>query len=400
MNKRLLKVAVTTALTVAFAAPAFANPFADVPAKHWAYDAVNKLAQAGIVDGYNDGTFRGEKTMTRYEMAQIISKAMNKNLNADQKATMDKLSKEFGTELNSMGVKVDSVQKQVSDMFKISGDARVRFFNTDDAATNDNTDYRARIAFDGKVNDHMKFSTRLTAGNVDSLTNDSSNTGSKAVIVLDTANVTVNALGMSNTIGRQDIKTGSGYLMDTQFNGISSNVGDLKLFAGNLQKTDIARIYGLEYKTNVMGANVTADYVKDVSSDTNIYGANVGFGLVKGVSAVGEYFKFDGTTSPAAKAYGVKFDNVGLSAMYRDVEAGAYRSSSTMAADRPYADIKSGGYAAYDGALANGFKGLEVRYDKALDKNVTMTLQYQDFESKATGAKLGARANAGVSIKF
>ena len=52
MNKRMLKVAVVSALTVAFAVPAFANPFTDVPVKHWSYDSVNKLAQAGIIDGY------------------------------------------------------------------------------------------------------------------------------------------------------------------------------------------------------------------------------------------------------------------------------------------------------------------------------------------------------------
>ncbi|MDF2927765.1 MAG: S-layer protein [Anaerospora sp.] len=71
MKKKIAAaLAVTFALgvTSAFAA----NPFVDVPAKHWAYDAVSKLAQAGIVDGYGDGTFRGDKNITRYEMAQIL----------------------------------------------------------------------------------------------------------------------------------------------------------------------------------------------------------------------------------------------------------------------------------------------------------------------------------------
>ncbi len=115
-------------MVLAFAAPALANPFADVPAKHWAYDAVNKLAQAGVVDGYGDGTFRGDKTVTRYEMAQIISKAMNKDLNADQKTVVDKLSREFSTELTSMGVKVEGMQQQLDNMVKVSGDARIRYF--------------------------------------------------------------------------------------------------------------------------------------------------------------------------------------------------------------------------------------------------------------------------------
>lgn len=391
VNKRLMKVAVTTALTVAFAVPAFANPFSDVPAKHWAYDSVNKLVQAGIVDGYGDGTFRGDKTMTRYEMATIVAKAMNKSLNADQKATVDRLSKEFGTELTTMGIKVDSMQNQVDNMVKISGDARVRYFNND--ATNDVTDYRARVSFDGKVNNNMKFNLRLTSGNIDSLTNmTSTNAGSKGLIALDTANVTIKGLGMTNTIGRQDLKLGAGYLVDTQFNGISSQSGALKLYAGNLQK-DITRFYGAEYKTDVLGAKVTADYMKDVAGDKNIYGANTTFGLVKGVNAIVEYYKFDGDVTADAKAYGLKFNDIGLSALYRDVEAGAFSTASTMAGDRPFQD-------SYITDMGAGFKGLEVRYDKALDKNVNLTLQHQDFEAKATGVKLGARTNAGISVKF
>ena len=57
-----------------------ANPFADIPAGHWAYDSVKELAEAGIVKGYDDGSFGGERLMTRNEMAQIIAKAMAKIL--------------------------------------------------------------------------------------------------------------------------------------------------------------------------------------------------------------------------------------------------------------------------------------------------------------------------------
>ena len=49
------------------------NPFSDVPSGHWAYGAVAKLAAEGVIDGYPDGTFKGNKTMTRYEMAQIVA---------------------------------------------------------------------------------------------------------------------------------------------------------------------------------------------------------------------------------------------------------------------------------------------------------------------------------------
>ena len=96
MNKKLLKVAITTALATAFAVPAFANPFSDVPADHWAYDAVSSLAQAGVIEGYEDGTFRGNKTMTRYEMAQIVAKAMTKELNGSLLISVEFFSHSFG----------------------------------------------------------------------------------------------------------------------------------------------------------------------------------------------------------------------------------------------------------------------------------------------------------------
>ena len=109
MKKSLIvTLALVFILGIAGTAFAAANPFVDVPAKHWAYESVSKLAAAGIVDGYGDGTFRGDKTMTRYEMAQIVAKAMAKSDKADaqMKATIDKLAVEFAAELNNLGVRV------------------------------------------------------------------------------------------------------------------------------------------------------------------------------------------------------------------------------------------------------------------------------------------------------
>ncbi|HWR44314.1 S-layer homology domain-containing protein [Sporomusa sp.] len=380
MNKKLLKVAVTTALTVAFAVPAFANPFSDVPAKHWAYDAVNKLAKAGVVTGYGDGTFKGDKTVSRYEMASMIATAMQKNLNNDQKEIVDQLSKEFATELNSMGVKVEALDKKVDNMVKISGDARVRYAALEN--NSDDTDFRARVSFDGKINDNMKFNARVTTGDVkydDAFT-------TKSSINLDTANVTFNALGLTNTIGRQDIKLGNGSLMDTQMTGLSSNLGGLKVFAGNMK--DQNRIYVGEYGLNIAGAKITADYVKNDTTGDDTYGANASFKLTNGVAALGEFYKTDGTAVNAnAAAYGLKFNKLGLTALYRDVEAGALPLYSNMRIDlTPVANN-------------NGFKGLEVQYDRALAKNTTLNVKYQDFEDQ-NGIELGARTAATVNVKF
>ena len=78
--KKTLVSALTTALVVGAASTTFAaaNPFSDVPADHWAYDAVAQLAQDGVIEGYGDTTFQGDKNITRYEMAQMVAKAMAK----------------------------------------------------------------------------------------------------------------------------------------------------------------------------------------------------------------------------------------------------------------------------------------------------------------------------------
>ena len=91
---------------------AAANPFSDVPADHWAYDAVSQLAADGVINGYGDGTYRGDRNITRYEMAQMIAKAMAKSdVSAKNKALIDKLAAEFSDELNNLGVRVAKLEK-------------------------------------------------------------------------------------------------------------------------------------------------------------------------------------------------------------------------------------------------------------------------------------------------
>ena len=76
--KKSLASLLTTAFMVGAASTSFAaaNPFSDVPAGHWAYDAVTQLAADGVIEGYGDGTFLGNRNITRYEMAQMVAKAL------------------------------------------------------------------------------------------------------------------------------------------------------------------------------------------------------------------------------------------------------------------------------------------------------------------------------------
>ncbi len=74
--KKSLVSGLIGALAVGVTATAFAaaNPFEDVPADHWAYDAVAQLAADGVIEGYGDGTYRGDQEITRYEMAQMVAR--------------------------------------------------------------------------------------------------------------------------------------------------------------------------------------------------------------------------------------------------------------------------------------------------------------------------------------
>ncbi|QDR81480.1 S-layer homology domain-containing protein [Sporomusa termitida] len=129
MNKDSLKKKLLATLTFAalagFTASALAaapNPFGDVPAKHWAYEAVNKLKQEGLIDGDGTGSFQGERTVTRYEMAQMVARAVwnAEKAGAEDKALIDKLATEFTNELNSLGVRMEAVEKK-SDKLTFNG---------------------------------------------------------------------------------------------------------------------------------------------------------------------------------------------------------------------------------------------------------------------------------------
>lgn len=105
---------------------ASAASFSDIPPDHWAYKAVSDLAKAGIVEGYDDSTFRGEKTLTRYQMAMIVANAMTKVDKADtkQKALIEKLANEFSVELDKLDARLSKVEGKT----RITFNATQQFF--------------------------------------------------------------------------------------------------------------------------------------------------------------------------------------------------------------------------------------------------------------------------------
>ncbi|XOQ33133.1 MAG: SLH domain-containing protein [Dialister sp.] len=169
MSHCLLKTTLAAAL---FAATAFtvsaANPFADVDDSSWAYQAVSQLSDQGVVDGYPDGTFRGDKNVSRYEMSQIIARLMAKEntLNASQKATVDKLAGEYADELKSLGVRVTELEKKTGHINTIT-ELRVqdvpRYDNVfkDSKSKHDELSLRVRLNTIANVNDRTTVYSQL-----------------------------------------------------------------------------------------------------------------------------------------------------------------------------------------------------------------------------------------------
>lgn len=169
-----MKVAAVLAATFALGATvAFAaNPFSDVPSSSWAYQSVSQLAQAGIINGYPDGTFKGQNDITRYEVAQMVAKAMahQDKATAEQRAMINKLADEFADELNSLGVRVTNLENKVGNV-KTTGDFRVRYQKQDNSMSSDKGtkdsrfDMRARVQFNAKIDANTIGTVRISSGN-------------------------------------------------------------------------------------------------------------------------------------------------------------------------------------------------------------------------------------------
>ena len=226
--KKTLVSALTTALVVGAASTTFAaaNPFADVPADHWAYDAVAQLASDGVVNGYPaDGQFKGDATMTRYEMAQIVAKAMAKaDSTYANKAMLDKLAAEFADELANLGVRVAALENKV-DNVKWDGLIRYEYkqISGDGPDTTAANQTYLRLNTTMQINENWEGHARLNA-NLDA--EDEKNNGDGNVSI-DRAWAEGHYTNFTVKIGRmyQWDNATRGLLMDDCFTGVEVDFG-------------------------------------------------------------------------------------------------------------------------------------------------------------------------------
>ena len=405
MKKHLAVLAATAVLgvTSAFAA----NPFSDVTPQDWAYQAVAQLAAQGVVNGYPDGTFQGQNNITRFEMAQMVAKAMVRQdrVDAEQNAIINRLANEFSAELNNLGVRVATLENKVGN-FKFTGDARLRYTGTEDARKS-KFDYRGRVKFEATVNDNTKAVVRLMGSK------EFGKAGNPSTAI-DRVYVQHN-FGKYATVaaGRQDLTVGSGLAFDGAFEGVVATAGKDKLNgsvafgylqsgtygAADKEVSDLTReknhsftVYQLNYnptaKVAVKGFYAAAHESAEGVLNDNAYGASLDLKLGNKVWAGGEYVKTEtqGANGEAWTA-GLSYGNYNMA------------KQGTWSVKGQYYDIKKDA-PVVDSALTfvkKDQKGVVTTAKYALAKNVglaaTATIDTKGQDNKAKAESYRAELN-------
>ena len=385
--KKSLVLAMAMALGVTASAYA-ANPFSDVPAGHWAYDSVNKLAAEGVIDGYPDGTYGGDKLMTRYEMAQIVAKAMAKGAN------VDKLAAEFADELDALGVRVANLEKK-ADNVKVTGEVRYRYTDSE-LNGNEYNDLRSRIWVNGQINDDWSYTGMIE--NTQDFTEDAGNEKTE----FKRAYVEGKLGGLDVTAGRYGAFFANGNVYDAQADGAQLSYGDkvkVSAFAGkgtdeagdgaasngNYAGAEISAALGENFSLNGGYVNFKDMGASELESETNIdnaiwyVGADANFG---DFTLSGMYLKGDKSENDQ-DVKGVDDDGYTVGLSYKGAEASEAGSYGIWA---NYYDQGGQTYVAHTtdaNTFGNdGFKGYGVGVNYTFAKNIVGTVAYYDTENK------------------
>lgn len=382
--KKSFVFAMAMALGVTASAYA-ANPFSDVPEGHWAYGSIQKLAAAGVVDGYGDSTFGGDKLMTRYEMAQIVAKAMAKGAN------VDKLAAEFADELDTLGVRVANLEKKV-DNVKITGQIRTHYKDADAATKSHAAVMRTRLFVKGAINSDWTYTGRIQ--NVQTISNEKGDDE----LSLNWAFVSGKLGGTNVDAGRMDFSFAD--VMDQRGEGVKLSYGkDIKLTGwafkaasnkwgkgvNTVASEDRAYVLGLGGKLGAVNAD--ARYYKfDNAGDQKILEIALSGKIAKDLTLRGSYFNgsrinddaLDSSGWLVGLAYkGAKAANVGSWGMFANYSE---RPMSTFVDPTCFA-----GYAEYPAATfsgGDGYEGYEVGVNYVLAKNMVAGVKYFDFDSR------------------
>lgn len=377
--KKSLVLAMAMALGVTASAYA-ANPFSDVPAGHWAYDAVNKLAAEGVVDGYPDGTYGGDKLMTRYEMAQIVAKAMAKGAN------VDKLAAEFADELDSLGVRVANLEKK-ADNVKVTGEIRYSYRDVDGDENGNESVLRSRLWVNGQINEDWSY-TGMFENNQDF----GNKTGDEKI---DFARAYVEGRvgGLDVVAGRYNEVTFSGNILDANMDMAKVSYGDkIKVSAAAGKAYDSVEVDEEADKLLDSDDRIYIGTLEAALGDVDAYVAyfKTNSDMDKEIWNVGASYGFSDFTLSAEYMRGDKeYSNAGKDGWWADLawkgaeadQPGSYGIHAGYYDQSPSAYIMPTTDAEY---FDDGYKGWNVGVSYTFAKNIVGMVNYWDMESQTT----------------
>ena len=373
-----------------------------------------------MVEGYPDGTYGGDRLMTRYEMAQIVAKAIAKGAN------VDKLAAEFAGELDNLGVRVANLEKK-ADNVRITGQIRYEYGDRSGDLKEKNSKVgsiaqhrlRTRIFVNGNINEDWTYTGRFENNQILSdIDGKSKGSTGDDDVTLNQAYVSGRLGGVKVIAGKGDHYTGNGFVYDDTAEFIRATYGkDVQVSAYVGKPVTTASDYGYEkmWGGEVSGKigrlTLAAGYDEFQDADKTIDNASgwSSAGTAYNPTAEGE----DNSVWNVSAKY--KFDDFTLGATYLHSDVDVYNS--------PYNDVDTDGYvisANYKGADKNkpgswglfanyydqgagtfvahtmypgdwgyymdeGFKGYMVGGGVTLAKNMVYQLHYYDLEGKESG---------------
>lgn len=404
-KKKLITSAITASLMMGIASTSFAatNPFSDVPADSWAYDAVTTLANDGVIDGYPDGTYQGQNTMTRYEMAQIVARAMARtDLEKADKAIVDKLAAEFAEELDNLGVRVSDLEKK-SDNIKWKGELKYKYVQANHDAKKDKRSNKLEFKLEPKA--YIGNSDWTANAKIEYTMYPETDSNADGVKV-SKAYVEGPLFGATVTAGRTSLDICQGMIFDDEISGMTADFGsdvfNTNIAIGRYSENDLDG----EIPDGKTAKDITADYYGvqfDYTPNDNL-ALNAGYILLSGLDKDVE-LDLDVDDNKANLWYvGGKYNfdkNVALAGQYlQNADANSYDKAGSVEIQYKGASAKDAGSwgayigyrhlgenvtieTAYDDA-AEGQKGLVAGVEYVFTQNVIGSLLYFDGKDLKT----------------
>ncbi len=309
-NEQMRKLALSIAaiLVLAVVSPAFAQPFADVPTDHWAFDAIAELAAKGIIEGFPDGTFKGDRGVTRYEVAMIVARILARieaikipapaapapapQVTRADVQTIQRLVNEFRAELAALGVRVTAVEEELTalkgalDKTKVTGSTRLRYSQGGTGTSSANLRTRLQFTATGPVTVVTRLAYATGAASGITFADVAATPAVFDLAYFDWAGF----YGTNWRVGRQSFVLGvNGLLLDT------SNSSDSVSLSG-------ARVTG-----SLGPVSLTAVAFAATAGVDNVWALSAGLNLLPGWTTNVHYYSQRPVGAAASSGYGADF---------------------------------------------------------------------------------------------